>query len=141
MPKHKRLNRARAVCYRTDGERLEFLLVLTSDANRWTFPGGKVKKGETDNDAALREVKEEAGARGNVIEELERELGTDDASIVTFLLRVSGGTRKLKEPWRFPTWFDEYQASAVLLTGRKRVDREKWLRTLTRAVEAIRRPL
>lgn len=131
-------NRARAVCYRTAGDRLEFLLVLTTDGSRWTFPGGKIKDGEAETVAAAREVKEEAGALGDVVGELEHEGRENDASIVTFLMRVSGGDLKPKEDWRFPTWFDEHQARAVLRTGRKRSDREKWLQTLARAVEAIR---
>jgi 8-oxo-dGTP pyrophosphatase MutT (NUDIX family) len=121
-----------------NGERLQFLLVLTSDGCRWTFPGGKIKNGEVETAAAAREVKEEADALGDVGEELERESHENDGSIVTFLMRVSGGDLKPREEWRFPTWFDEHQASAVLRTGRNRSDREKWLQTLTRAVEAIR---
>ena len=132
-------NRARAVCYRTDGERLEFLLVLTSDGERWTFPGGKIKNGEAETAAAAREVEEEAGVHGDVGEELEREDLENHGSIVTFLMRVSAGDLKPKEHWRFPTWFDEHQASAVLRTGRKQPDRDKWLQTLARAMEAIRR--
>ena len=139
MAKQKPRNRARAVCYRTDGHRLEFLLVLTSDGSRWTFPGGKIENGETETAAVLREVKEEAGAAGDVVEELEREGRENDASIVTFLMRVSPGDLKPQEKRRFPTWFDEHQASAVLRTGRDEADREEWLRTLARAVETIRK--
>jgi hypothetical protein len=83
-------------------------------------------------------VKEEAGALGHVVGELEHENRENDTSIVTFLMHVSGGDLKPKEDWRFPTWFDEHQTRAVLRTGRKRSDREKWLQTLARAVEAVR---
>src|SRR5256885_2470151 len=103
MQKQQMANRARAVCYRTAGHQLEFLLVLTADGSRWTFPGGKIKIGEAETVAATREVKEEAGALGDVVGELEHEDRENDASIVTFLMRVSGGDLKPKEDWRFPT--------------------------------------
>ena len=45
---------------RSDGE-LEILLVHRPHYNDWTFPKGKAKDDETDEDAALREVQEETG--------------------------------------------------------------------------------
>jgi 8-oxo-dGTP diphosphatase len=45
---------------RRDGE-LEVLLVYRNLYMDWTFPKGKVKTGETDEDAAIREVEEETG--------------------------------------------------------------------------------
>lgn len=45
---------------RRDGE-LEVLLVYRNRYGDWTFPKGKVKAGETDEDAAIREVEEETG--------------------------------------------------------------------------------
>jgi 8-oxo-dGTP diphosphatase len=45
---------------RRDGE-LEVLLVYRNRYMDWTFPKGKIKAGETDEDAAVREVEEETG--------------------------------------------------------------------------------
>lgn len=53
-----------------DGRR-EFLLVHRPAYDDWTFPKGKLKPGERDEDAALREVREETGLRCR----LERDLG------------------------------------------------------------------
>jgi len=48
---------------RSNGGELEVLLVHRPRYDDWTFPKGKVKSGETDEQAALREVEEETGLR------------------------------------------------------------------------------
>ena len=45
-----------------DGE-VELLLVHRPCYDDWTFPKGKIKSGESDEQAALREVEEETGLR------------------------------------------------------------------------------
>ena len=46
----------------------EILLVKHSYQNSWFFPGGGVKRGETYEEAARREMKEEAGAVGETLQ-------------------------------------------------------------------------
>lgn len=45
------------------GGELEVLLVHRPRYDDWSFPKGKLEPGETDEEAALREVKEETGLR------------------------------------------------------------------------------
>ena len=45
---------------RRNGGDLEFLLVRTSNGERWTFPKGRVERGESMPEAAAREAREEA---------------------------------------------------------------------------------
>jgi 8-oxo-dGTP diphosphatase len=52
--------------------KLETVLVHRPAYDDWTLPKGKLLKGETEEDAAVREVEEETGLRC----ELGRELGT-----------------------------------------------------------------
>ncbi len=40
---------------------LEFLLIYAKMTNYWGFPKGKIEKGESKYDAAIRETKEETG--------------------------------------------------------------------------------
>lgn len=69
---------AAAVVVREDGRLLLVRRGKEPQRGRWTVPGGSVEPGETVEQAAVREVLEETGARVRV----ERELG---------VVRVPGG--------------------------------------------------
>jgi 8-oxo-dGTP pyrophosphatase MutT (NUDIX family) len=58
------------VTRRDDAGRTEVLLVHRPKYDDWSFPKGKLDPGETDEDAAVREVEEETGVRGELKEEL-----------------------------------------------------------------------
>ncbi|MFV9511016.1 NUDIX hydrolase [Tepidibacillus sp. LV47] len=53
------------------GETTEFLMIL-DHCHKWTFPKGKVEKGETYQEAAIREIREETGIDGNIIKSLDK---------------------------------------------------------------------
>jgi 8-oxo-dGTP pyrophosphatase MutT (NUDIX family) len=80
------------------GDGIEIALVHRPKYDDWTFPKGKLEAGETDEQAAVREVAEETGISGEVI----GELGTIDFWFVAdgrrihktvrhFLLRAVSG--------------------------------------------------
>lgn len=52
---------AGAVIFRRDGERTLFLLVYSARNRVWGFPKGHVEPGESELDAARREIREETG--------------------------------------------------------------------------------
>ncbi len=52
---------AGGVVYRKSGEKTEFLVVQHSGHHRWVLPKGWIDPGETKEQTAVREVKEEAG--------------------------------------------------------------------------------
>lgn len=61
------------VVFGLDDENLKVLLIqrgLEPFAGRWAFPGGFVRVDETPDDAARRELHEEAGLRGAYLEQL-----------------------------------------------------------------------
>jgi len=62
---------------RSNGGEIEVLLVHRPRYDDWTFPKGKVKSGETDEQAALREVEEETGLRCELGGELAGTAYTD----------------------------------------------------------------
>lgn len=62
---------------RRDGGEPEVLLVHRPRYRDWTFPKGKVEAGETDEQAAVREVQEETGLRCELGPELPSTAYTD----------------------------------------------------------------
>lgn len=58
---------AGGVAYRKRGETVEIVIVSVGEQNRWQLPKGLIDKGETSEEAALREVREEAGIETEMI--------------------------------------------------------------------------
>jgi 8-oxo-dGTP pyrophosphatase MutT (NUDIX family) len=56
---------------RSKNGRTQYALVHRPRYDDWSLPKGKVDPGETDEEAALREVEEETGVRGTLGPELE----------------------------------------------------------------------
>jgi 8-oxo-dGTP pyrophosphatase MutT (NUDIX family) len=55
----------------------EVLVVHRPKYDDWSFPKGKLHRGETHEDAAIREVEEESGVLGRPVRELEPAFYTD----------------------------------------------------------------
>lgn len=58
------------VVFRKNNSSVEIALVAVKSGKVWCLPKGLVDKGESPEDAALREVAEEAGLKGRLIEKL-----------------------------------------------------------------------
>ena len=46
---------------------IKWLLIKPAGSDRWQFPKGKIEKGETSKDTAVREVKEEGGIKAKIL--------------------------------------------------------------------------
>src|SRR5262245_65194209 len=55
---------------RTDRGEIEVLLIHRREQRDWSFPKGKLERGESDEECALREVEEETGLRCEIVAEL-----------------------------------------------------------------------
>ncbi len=63
---------AGGVAYRETDGRIEIAIILTNPERRWQLPKGMIDAGETTEQAALREVREEAGVETDLIGPLEK---------------------------------------------------------------------
>lgn len=52
---------AGALVFRREGDTILFLLIYSNRNKLWGFPKGHLEEGETEREAAVREIKEEAG--------------------------------------------------------------------------------
>jgi 8-oxo-dGTP pyrophosphatase MutT (NUDIX family) len=111
---------------------LEYLIVEASrEPGIWVLPKGHIEQGETQQEAAVREVEEEAGSRAEVM----RRLGTmqfDDTRVAVFLMkhRKSVATKEKRQLF----WGSYEQA-------RKRLSFKDTQDMLARAHDAVtRRP-
>jgi len=60
------------VVYRRQGDQVEIALISVGPGPRWQLPKGMVKDGEEQEDAARREVREEAGLETEIVAPLDR---------------------------------------------------------------------
>ena len=63
---------AGGVAFRKRNKQIEVALISVGDNNRWQLPKGIVDKGESTEDAAVREVREEAGIETEVVERIDK---------------------------------------------------------------------
>jgi 8-oxo-dGTP diphosphatase len=67
---HRTAYSAGGVIFRMVDRRVEVALIATSRGGRWGLPKGHVNRGETAEAAALREVAEETGLEGEIVQHL-----------------------------------------------------------------------
>lgn len=85
---------AGAVVIRSD-DAVEILVVSSSDHSAWVLPKGHIEPGEAPEQTVLRELREEAGVVGEIIQPLSaRRFRTSDELVVVryFLIRHCGAT-------------------------------------------------
>ena len=147
LPKNDFPKKVAAVCYRREGESIEFLLVKTG-SGRWTFPKGTVERHLGPRHSAALEAREEAGVVGRISNEhftiyfqdnrdtyraAEREI-----AIAAFLMHV----REMTEPEegrRNPTWFRPQEAKRRLSMRRRPKFQREFARVVDQAVEMLGR--
>jgi 8-oxo-dGTP pyrophosphatase MutT (NUDIX family) len=114
---------------------LEFLVVRTSNGERWTFPKGGCERGETLAQAAAREAAEEAGAAGRIGAEPIAEYRYGDDLVSAFVLEVERDDLPA-EPARDPAWLGFEAARSRLAAGRSGAFGEQMERVLLAAQRA-----
>lgn len=83
-------------------ENNQFLMVRKVGKDIWTSLGGHIEQGESEEQALIRETKEELGCDGEIIRKLgdfKAKAAFDDAEVVlhTYLMKL-GGDPKISDP-------------------------------------------
>ncbi len=60
------------MAFRRQGKQLQVALISVGDENRWQLPKGTVEKEETNEAAAVREVRDETGIQTEVVQLIDR---------------------------------------------------------------------
>jgi ADP-ribose pyrophosphatase YjhB (NUDIX family) len=112
-----RVRQAGGIVIKKSGQRRSVLLVRAKkDPTVWIFPKGHVEEGETAAEAALRETREEAGVKGEVVKAiggpLEFNNGRYDVTVQYFLIRPK--SESAETDGREKRWFTVDDALEVL---------------------------
>jgi mutator protein MutT len=113
----KEVSAGGVVFSRTD-DQLKIMLI-EDRYGKWSLPKGKIEKGETPEETALREIREETGIIGKIIEPLETiyyqyfhpSQGSIDKEVHFFLVEKMDGKIQVQiEEIRSVHWLDPMEA-------------------------------
>ena len=115
----KRVNVAYCLIYNKETEQV--LMVHNKDVNSWSMPGGKVEEGETLEQAAIREVKEETGLLVKIkdiiaVNECFFDKKEEHAIFITFRAVIIEGNISIDNPEEISeiTWVDISRADELM---------------------------
>lgn len=98
-----------------DGVVQVLLIESSSKPGIFVFPGGGVEKGETAAEAAVRELREEAGVSGKIVCELSPHVDKESAtSTRRFAVAVDSVDVQWEENWRRRLWLSVDNVDALL---------------------------
>lgn len=123
---------AGGVVYRKLNDKVEFLVVQHSGHHRWVLPKGWIDPGETKEQTAIREVKEEAGVEGEIDEYLgqtsifytNRQKEKVHKTSHFFLMKYKSGDPQKDHDWEIENtvWLDPDEAVEKLdYSGEKEI--------------------
>ena len=109
------LTHAGCVVFRDDQDEIQYLVISSSTGEHWVLPKGHIDPGETPEVAALRELEEETGVFGEIIQPLsiqKFDKGNEKVIIQYYLVRMTGSKPPMEN--RQLRWEDEVSAVKLL---------------------------
>lgn len=114
---------AGAITFRQDKGQLKILLIRSNkNPSRWIFPKGHIEHDETEQQTCIRELSEEAGVDGEIVEkagDLEFMLKEKSYKVVYYLCRYLKKSGE-GETGRSPKWFGVEKAIEKLYFANSR---------------------
>ncbi len=117
MTRNEEIRASGCVVYRWTGDGLEVLVAHRPRYDDWDFPKGKLEKGETDLECALRETEEETGFTGVVGPELPSDrypVDKGDKTVRWWLLQQTGGRFEANDEVDEVRWLSPEAAAEIL---------------------------
>jgi 8-oxo-dGTP pyrophosphatase MutT (NUDIX family) len=96
---YKSLTHAGCVVFRDDEEKLRYLVISSSTNEHWVLPKGHIDPGENPETTALRELAEETGVLGEIIQPLSIQkywMPRENVIIQYYLVRRVGETTPME---------------------------------------------
>ena len=105
------------------------------DGYVWTFPKGKPDRGETEAEAALREVREETGVEARIEKRIPEEFQGGTGKTIYFLMTPEKEAGVLDEETQSVVWVDCAEARRRIRQTTNAKGRERDLKVLQAAIE------
>jgi len=109
------ITHAGCVTYRQSGNETLYLVISSSDCAHWVLPKGHIEPDESPEEAALRELGEETGITGEIVDKLpvqSFEAPRGKVTVQYFLIKESGACPEQEQ--RLIRWEDQESAAKLL---------------------------
>lgn len=113
--KQQKLTHAGCIVFQVKGKRKSYLVVSSSTGKHWILPKGHIEKGETPRKAALRELREETGVVGKIVQAgLTQSYSMKDEEVVVqyYIVRFTKSTKADED--RALRWETQKKALEIL---------------------------
>lgn len=113
--KQRKFTHAGCIVFQEKGGRKTYLIVASSSGTHWILPKGHIEKGETPRKAALRELREETGVVGKIVQAGAAQsysMKTEEVAVQYYIVRFTKTTKADED--RALQWVSRKKALKIL---------------------------